>query len=278
LDNAPGTALRLSRARVGADIFCGGMAVRGVLKLTGATVGSGVSLNGVTLSNPGDTALDAENLQAGTLTFQPDTRPEGRVLFRSAQLGRLRDDPETWPQELVLDGLVYHDLEPRLPARERLRWLGREPDGFQPQPYEQLAAWYAGNGQSAQGRQVLHAKERRIRAGRSLSSRVWGLLQDVTVAYGYQPWRAVLWLLGLLAAGSATYAASPPPPLDPAHSPHFNPVAYTIDLLLPVVNLGQKGAYNPSGAEQWLSYALTAAGWILATTIAAGAARTLSRK
>ena len=59
---------------------------------------------------------------------------------------------------------------------------------------------------------------------------------------------------------------------------HFNSVIYTLNLLLPVVDLGQKHAFNPAGAEQWFAYLLTAAGWVLATTIAAGAARVLSRR
>ena len=53
---------------------------------------------------------------------------------------------------------------------------------------------------------------------------------------------------------------------------------YTLDLLLPVIDLGQKHAYNPAGIEQWLSYLLTAADWILATTIAAGVARIITRR
>ena len=63
----------------------------------------------------------------------------------------------------------------------------------------------------------------------------------------------------------------------PGPAPHFNGVIYTVDLMLPVVNLGQKYAFNPGGAEQWMSYLLMAAGWILATTVAAGAARILRR-
>jgi hypothetical protein len=54
-------------------------------------------------------------------------------------------------------------------------------------------------------------------------------------------------------------------------------VIYTLDLLLPVVDLGQKHAFDPGGAEQWFSYVLIAAGWLLATTIAAGVARVISR-
>ena len=88
----------------------------------------------------------------------------------------------------------------------------------------------------------------------------------------------MLWLAALLCIGSIIYAVSPPPALTPASAPHFNPVAYTLDLLLPVVNLGQKYAFNPGGLEQWLSYLLITAGWILATTIAAGVARVLTRR
>ena len=57
----------------------------------------------------------------------------------------------------------------------------------------------------------------------------------------------------------------------------LNPIAYTLDLLLPVVDLGQKHTYDPSGIGQSLSYLLIAAGWILVTTIATGVARALRR-
>jgi hypothetical protein len=52
---------------------------------------------------------------------------------------------------------------------------------------------------------------------------------------------------------------------------------YTLDLLLPVIDFGQEHAYQPRGAAQWLAYGLIAAGWILATTVAAGLTRVLNR-
>ncbi|WP_344450776.1 hypothetical protein [Actinocorallia aurantiaca] len=58
----------------------------------------------------------------------------------------------------------------------------------------------------------------------------------------------------------------------------MTPVMYTVDLLLPIVDLGQERAFNPEGPYQWFSYLRVAAGWILATTIAAGAARTIGRR
>jgi hypothetical protein len=108
-------------------------------------------------------------------------------------------------------------------------------------------------------------------------SKTWSLLQDITVGYGYRPRRALGWLALLLTAGSIVFSVAPPPALQAGNAPHFNGIIYTLDLRLPVVNLSEKYAFNPSGTEQWLSYFLIAAGWTLATTVATGVARVLRR-
>ena len=56
-----------------------------------------------------------------------------------------------------------------------------------------------------------------------------------------------------------------------------DPALYALDLLLPVINLGQDGAWKPAGAGQWFATALVLLGWVLATTVAAGATRLLRR-
>ncbi len=43
------------------------------------------------------------------------------------------------------------------------------------------------------------------------------------------------------------------------------------------MNLGLDGHWRLDGASQWIASGLVAAGWILATTAAAGAARVLKR-
>jgi cytoskeletal protein CcmA (bactofilin family) len=278
VDNGSGTAIRLSRTDVTADVFCNRMTVTGKVRVAGARIGGRLEMRRVRLRNPAGTALDAEGLQAAEFYFLPAEPVQGRVCLSNARIGVLADDPASWPGQLELDGLVYESLDPQLPARQRLTWLARDSRASQPQLFEQLAALYARIGQPAEARRVLCAKERHQRAAMSWPGRAWGRMQDFTVGYGYQPWRAVLWFAVLLAAGSIVYAISPPPPLNPASAPHFSPVAYTLDLLVPVVGLGQKDAFNPAGLEQWLSYLLIAAGWVLATTIAAGIARVLTRR
>jgi hypothetical protein len=276
LSNPGGIALRLSRAQVAADVFCDGMTCAGEIRVAGATIGGELNFKGARIHNAGGDALDALALEVGELSLRLAEPPAGLVDLHHAHIKILRDDPRCWPAMLRIDGLTYEALEPPLAARQRLQWLARDPNGHQPQPYEQLAAHYTAVGQPAEARKVMLASERIHSRTKTPLARTWSLLQDVTIGYGYQPWRAVAWLAILLTLGSIVFAIAPPPPLGIA--PHFNSVSYTLDLLLPVVDLGQKHAFNPAGAEQWFSYLLAAARWVLVTTVAAGAARVLRRR
>jgi hypothetical protein len=269
-------ALQVTSTDVGANVACADLVADGELRFTRSSVGRHLRLDRVRLTNPGGVALDLRMLQTPEVTLQPAEPIQGGVVLEHARIGLLHDDPSAWPAELHLDGLTYESLQPSLPARQRLQWLARDPDGYHPQAYEQLAAFYTRTGQPVESMRVLYAKERHQRATKPFLGRLWSLLQDVTVAYGYQPWRPVFWLAALLVIGGVTYGISPPKALGEA--PHFNPVIYTLDLLLPIVDLGQETSFNPAGAEQWFSYFLIAAGWILATTIAASVARMLTRR
>ena len=277
IENPGGTALRLSRTEIAADVFCEDTAIGGRVKLSGTRVAGHAKLERVTLASPGGIALDAEALQAAEFSLLPAAPIEGTVVLSRAQLGVLRDDPSSWPAGLELDGLTYSALEPPLPARQRLAWLAPGTAGHQLQPYEELAALYTRTGQLSEARRVLYAKERHLRAAKTPLGRIWSVLQDVTIGYGYRPWRAALWLVLLLAAGTAVFARHPYPP-GASGAPHFLPFVYTLDLLLPIVTFGQKTAYNPTGAEEWLSYLLMAAGWLLASTIATAIARVVRRQ
>jgi hypothetical protein len=278
LDNPGGSALALSGTEIASDLFCRDAAFAGEVRLRGIQIRGHIDLDDVRLTNPAGTALNAMGMQAGEFSLRPADPIRGTVNLSHVHVGVFRDDPASWPENLNLDGLTYSALEPQLPAQQRLRWLAQDGNGHELQPYEQLAAHYNRLGQPAEAARVLYARERLQRRSLTPVSRAWSLLQDITVAYGYQPWRALLWLALLLTAGSVVFTLSPPPPLQTSAAPHFNAVIYTLDLLLPVVNLGQKYAFNPAGATQWFAYLLTGAGWVLATTVAAGAARILSRR
>jgi len=82
------------------------------------------------------------------------------------------------------------------------------------------------------------------------------------------------WLAVFLALGTLVFGLHHPPPFPGTAHPAVNPFIYTVDLLVPLVDLGLR----PPGAARWLAYFLVAIGWIFVTTIAAGILRVLRRQ
>jgi hypothetical protein len=277
LDNPGGDSLRCTGIVAGA-VFncCDGFTATGRVTFSAARVATRLCFDEAHLEATG-IALSCARAEVGELSLQYAAVPAGEVNLRHARIGILRDTRDGWPAALQLDGLTYETLEPTLPAAQRLDWLARMPAGIPPQPYEQLAGVYRRLGHDEHARSILLVKQRRQRAGTAWYARGWGWLQDVTIGYGYRPQRAVAWLLALLLAGSIAFGLHPPSPVSATGGPHFNPVFYTVDLMLPIVSFGQETAFDPAGGQQWLAYFLIAAGWILVTTAAAGFTRTTSR-
>jgi hypothetical protein len=279
LSNPGGTALRAHGLDVAGSIhLAGGTRVEGRVSLTSVRSGGRISLRDAHLAAPGATALSMRQTQARETDLCTAHTPDGLVDLRHATLGVIQDDPATWPADLLLDGLRYDRFETPLPAPQRLLWLRRDRSGYVPQPFEQLALAYRALGHEDEARTVLLAKERVRHRALPWYARLWGAVQDATVGYGYRPTRAGAWLLGLLAVGSTVFAARPATRNHDAGTEIvFSPVIFTLDHLLPVVGFGQGAAFTPTHGTQWLGYVLTAAGWILATTIATGITRSVNR-
>ncbi|MFH8606263.1 membrane-associated oxidoreductase [Streptomyces sp. NPDC018029] len=278
LSDPGGTALHASNLSVGTDLHVARLKASGRLNMPGARIPGMIDFEGARLSDPGGTALRASNVVGGSLYLAEAEPIQGVVTLRGCQLDFLHIAPETWPDQVRLDGLTYARLGPPEPAERRLQVLERDTDGYVPYAYEQLTAAYRRNGDDAAARTVQLAKHRRHRATLPWYARAWGHLQDVTVGYGFRPTRAAAWLLSLLLVGSVTFALREPPALKPDESPDFNALFYTLDLLLPIVDFGQEKAYAAEGAYQWFGYTLLVLGWTLATTIAAGITRAISRQ
>lgn len=280
LSTPGGDACRLTRARVAGDIDCTALTMEGQLRMPAVSVGRRVILDRARFAQaqPGKPVVNLKSLRAEELVLR-FASVDGRVDLRLATVDVLRDDPETWAKEMNFDGLTYRVLDPYLSAEERLGWLEREEKGYQPRAYEQLAACYNGIGHPTHAREVRYESERLAHHGKGLVARAWDAFLNITVGYGYKQLRALGWFVGLWGIGAIVFSLNRPAPLrgGGTSAPHFNGIVYPLDLMLPVANLGQKDAFNPAGPEQWLAYFLTVAGWVLATTVAAGAARVLRR-
>lgn len=279
LSREHGPALRAHGIDVGAEFnCCDDFTAHGRIALSNITVRSRISFEDAVIDVPaGQPALTCRRTTASELHLGTRLPVSGTVDLSHTRVTVLRGTPERWPRVLRLEGVVYDSLLPQLPAAERLPLLARDPEGFTPQPYEQLAAVYRQHGRDAEARTVLLAKQRRLRGTLAWPGRVWSGLQDITVGYGYQPLRAVWWLVAIMISGTLLFSTWPPQPIDPGKSPHFQPAIYTFDLLLPLVDFGQEQAFASRGLLQWAAVVLVCLGWLLATTAAAGANRMLRR-
>ncbi|MFG3009026.1 membrane-associated oxidoreductase [Streptomyces cinerochromogenes] len=278
LGNPEDAALDAQTLTVGGDMLLRHAEVHGWLGLRGARITGRLDLSYVLLSNPGGSALQASSTAVGELWLRKAPPMEGTLNLRRAQLDVLFLEPDSLPQEVLIGDLTYTSLVPHEPAERRLPMLERQRDGYVPHAYEQLTAAYRRVGDDHAARLVQLAKQRRHRNTLPWYGRLWGLVQDVTVGYGFRPMRAAGWLLSLLAIGSVAFALHHPQPLKAGEAPPFHPVFYTLDLLLPVISFGQEDAFAPSGGYQALAYVLVLTGWILATTVIAGVTRTVSRQ
>ncbi|MFE0179073.1 membrane-associated oxidoreductase [Streptomyces sp. NPDC059002] len=278
LSNPGGTALHASNLSAGTDLHAMRLRAYGRVNMPGARIPGQLNLEAARLTNPGGTALRASGLVGGALYLDEAEPIEGTVTLRGCHLEFLHIAPETWPDKVRLDGLTYARFGPHAPAERWLPILERDTDGYVPYAYEQLAAAYRRIGDDAAARTVQLAKQRRHRATLPSYARAWGYLQDVTVGYGFRPTWAAGWLLSLVLVGSVTFALRRPAALKPGEAPDFNAPFYTLDLLLPIVDFGQDKAYAAQGVYQWFGYVLVVLGWTLATTIAAGVTRAISRQ
>jgi hypothetical protein len=279
LSNPGRIALCAWGVRTGSTLlFTKGFTAEGAIRLSRAVIDAEVFLDDAHLLNPDGDAIRCRNARVRTFVLGPGLITQGTVDFRHSHFDVIRDDPSCWPERLRLSGLRYDAFDPYLTAAERVRWLRRDVDGYLPQNYETLAAMYRRHGDDVSARMVLLARERQRREQLPWYRQAWSWLQEISVGYGYRPVRACAWLATFVGLGTLVFGLHHPPPFSGVAHPAFNPLIYTLDLLVPLVDLGMRNAYDPQGPERWLAYMLIAIGWILVTTIAAGIARVLRRQ
>lgn len=291
----------LRAARVGRDLVCAAGArpfsSDGEVQLRRAIIERQANFTGCRIGEDGNrSAINAFGLVAQDLTLQPDIPPRGRIELQQAQCELFTDNARLWSATRGIDveDFTYDNLQEPIdptdqrPVRERLSWLRATSDGkYQPGPYDQLANVYRDSGNEEHAVTVLIEKQRRrYQAIAKASSwfirlpvQIWSALQRYTVSYGYRPIRALTWLLFFGIAGTTWFSLNDPlVPINQDDRPIWNPFLYTVDQLVPIINLGHDVMWRAEGHSQWITVTLITAGWILATTVAAGISRTLRRE
>ncbi len=278
LHNPGGQVLDGENMVVNDQMECGhGFTAEGTVRLRGVRVNGTLSFHQGAIHAPDGLALHLSHVQIEELILTPREPIKGEVRLGHSRIDVILDRRDVWPEQLRLNGLVYESLRGE-PESARLDWLTRDPHGFRPQPYEQLAVWMRRIGREDLARACQLAKQRARRRHLNPISRTWGVLLDWTVGYGYRPWISGLWLVLLIALGTTVFSLHHPHTIRQAgERPHFHAFVYTLDLMLPIETFGQRSAWDPAGWTDWLAWGLTGTGWILATALIAGVARVLRR-
>ena len=274
LTNPQGEALRGERLAVGDSMLCTqGFTAQGSLHLADSEIGGSLDFTGAVLGEPAGNTLDLHGVSARTLITRPATSP-GQIDLRHASVTVLDDDPATWPGHLLLRGFTYEKLEDdrSVSVSARLRWLNKDAEGYSPQPYEQLASTYRRAGQEQAARKVALAKRQHQRQALNTPAKIWNWLLYLTIGYGYRTWQAGLWLFGLMVAGALVFAHAYPVHMvaTSRHPMPFNAPIYALDVLLPIINLGQQDSWQPRGTALGMYWGLIILGWALTTALVAG--------
>jgi hypothetical protein len=288
--------------------FNNGFTTDGVVDLTLAQIGRGLSFKDAHFIGRGVNGLNADRATiAETFYWDSIVRTSGTELnLTNARAAALWDDAASWPAtgNLFIDDFVYGDISGGpADAQSRLQWLARQPFGYRPQPYGQLAKVMRERGSDVGAVDVLMAKEdaRRNQGGLGWGARLWSRVLDVTIGYGYRPIRALWWIVFFVALGSVLFglgyrerAITPTEPAaydafvrngePPRHYPPFNAIVYSLENFLPVVDLNQGTYWRPNPRHgtggrmralsgtllRWYLWVHILAGWIITPLLAAG--------
>jgi hypothetical protein len=244
LVNPAGTALQASGLHTGGGVFLNrgfhaeGSGEAGVVRLSGAVIGTMVNLAGATIRGQDGPALVADYLRTGSNVMVNDgflaEGGSGTVRLVGASIGgalvcegglaRAAEPAElalnlihaTVAGDLVLPvsftggavdvtGLTYRGEPQRASLGEWLDMLANRTTRYASQPYFQLAAAHAGAGHERNVRRVHIARQKDLlrRGDLGFWGRAWHRVTGLTAGYGYRPGLALLWLVGTLTVSVA---------------------------------------------------------------------------
>ncbi len=267
--NAADNAVNLVEANVAGDVLLhDGFTTDGIVYARLAKIGHDLSVHGAEFR--GDAQFDAERATIDGTFYWVDVKhtPKTVLDLEDVHAGAIWDDEASWPApgNLAINGFVYGEIAGGPSDGEsRLRWLGLQQPEYHPQPFRQLAKVLSEMGRDDGAIQVRIAKEiaQRRFGHESLTQRAWSLMMQYTIGFGYVPLRALWWIAGFVGLGTilfgwgyrmriitpteeAAYREFVASGDAPPHYPVFNPLVYSLENFLPVVELHQDKYWRPN--------------------------------
>lgn len=288
--NTGSTALSGDRLRAATLLLKGaGTRIEGRVSLVGAEFSTSVNLREASFVNPGRVALQLNGLRVGFRLRLDPYVVDGSLRMRNARLGVFTYGPlalsscrEVDSSGTTFDAVGYMDgpdsVELAPPSIEDLVSLLCERSTTPTSScYQNLAAALRRQGEFQQARVVGIAG---ARANALAQPTPWRWLQRIAgapFAYGFKPERALaillvtMVLLGLVVANSGGLMVANEPGRCGTTHPCLQPAAYAVDVVLPIVDLGQDSSWhvdNSSAAGEWIQVLVwlsIASGWLAST-------------
>ena len=303
--NPKGCALSADRLTSKGGVFLRrGFSAEGGVRLLGANIGGNLDCVGGEFRSPTGHALDAQNAKIGGGLIWRKMSGNGVVYLGYAAASVLADDLDSWkPFKVILDGFTYQFIGPT-GAESRIEWLDKRPARmpFSPLPYEQAAKVLFGMGHANDAREILLEKERLQTKDKRTSwhHKIGRGLWDVFAGYGYRLRYTLGWMALFIYAGTSVFldadlqhrivprqsvvlthpdyqsavrdGARPTKFVPDRFSghPEFNQFWYSVDIFVPLFDLGQETHWHPARDERggfswvtlwyWLEIGF---GWIL---------------
>ena len=252
--NDPHAAFLAKGLKVKGPLFLTNLKVKGVIDLTDATINGRFELLNIKGSNEDDVF---------------------RIILKSAYAREFQDNIEKWPKKnayIVTKHFKYDilnqkyfksDIKTNIKHRIEKGFLPQE-DSFFHQPYLQMAKVLKNEGFEKEAK-WLKIKMNDTKRKSHIKNRIkaWLWIKKVLIGYGYKPVKALPWALGvwiigvlIFSYGYSTHQIKPPskfawentnPPYEKPYKyyPEFNPLIYSLDVFLPIVNLGQQEYWRP---------------------------------
>ena len=309
--------------RIEGNINLIGVEVGGTVKFKGASfastsaspISSDISLLGARIKreliwkevvSPTQVILDLQMARIGRLSLSSDSWLEpGNLRLNGLVYDQL--EMENPPRLHSVKGRVWRDID------ARIEWLRLQGKQFHYQPYEQLVTSLRKHGRDKDAKTVLVAKarDRADLTEMAFIEKWWHKFLGLTIGYGYLPWRALLISVGIIIFGTLTFwighkseiiketklveyveyveyvvAGDPNVPRKLSvreDYPNFNPLVYSLDMFVPLVDLRQAAYWLPSVYEGQKEKMLTEvrlmrfymwfhilAGWVLTSLLVVG--------
>jgi hypothetical protein len=272
-------ALVMDRIEVAGSVrFDGGFGAAGCVSLRRARIGGDLDATGASFDWLGDAGwadgaslvLDRARID-GALVLRELRSPLLRASFVGARVATLADDLSTWGERLALDGFSYSRFGDGAPLDTgfRIEWLERQEPAhlrsqFRTQPWRRLIRVLRRMGHEHRAGSIALRRERWLRRIGWVGS--WAppalrwlpqsghLLLGLLTGYGHRPVRLLGWLAAVWLVCSSIYWAAAG--FAPAGSA-FSPFAYSLDRLLPLLQLGEPTGWTTESpwaeAMRWLS-------------------------